>query len=73
MAVKYRSTVSTEPKGCWCPAGDSRYGSGPAPVFFGSGYIDQATWWRNGFIITMINLVIWLGAGGLWWKVIGLW
>lgn len=51
----------------------THYGSGPAPVYFGSGYIDQATWWRNGAIITVVNLVIWLGAGGLWWKVIGLW
>ena len=51
----------------------THYGSGPAPVFFGSGYIDQATWWRNGLIITIVNLVIWIGAGGLWWKVIGLW
>jgi DASS family divalent anion:Na+ symporter len=51
----------------------THYGSGPAPVFFGSGYIDQGTWWRNGLIITLINLVIWIGAGGLWWKVIGLW
>ncbi|HEY3365946.1 MAG TPA: DASS family sodium-coupled anion symporter [Symbiobacteriaceae bacterium] len=54
-------------------AGTTHYGSGPSPVFFGSGYIDQATWWRNGLIVTVINLVIWLGAGGVWWKVIGLW
>lgn len=51
----------------------THYGSGPAPVFFGSGYIDQATWWRNGAIITVVNLAIWLSAGSLWWKVIGLW
>jgi divalent anion:Na+ symporter, DASS family len=51
----------------------THYGSGPAPVFFGAGFIDQATWWRNGLIITIVNLVIWIGAGGLWWKVIGLW
>ena len=51
----------------------THYGSGPAPVFYGAGYIDQGTWWRNGLIITLVNLVIWLSAGGLWWKVIGLW
>lgn len=54
-------------------ASTTHYGSGPSPVFFGSGYIDQATWWRNGFIISVINMVIWLGAGMAWWKVIGLW
>jgi DASS family divalent anion:Na+ symporter len=51
----------------------THYGSGPAPVFFGSGYIDQAAWWRNGLIVCLVNVAIWLGAGGIWWKVIGLW
>ena len=51
----------------------THYGSGPAPVFYGAGYIDQGTWWRNGLIITLVNLVIWFAAGGVWWKVIGLW
>jgi DASS family divalent anion:Na+ symporter len=53
--------------------GTTHYGSGPSPVFFGAGYIDQATWWRNGLIVTLVNLAIWLGVGGIWWKVIGLW
>lgn len=54
-------------------AGATHYGSGPSPVFFGSGYVDQATWWRNGLIVTVVNVAIWLVIGGLWWKVIGLW
>ena len=29
----------------------THYGTGPAPVYFGSGYIDQATWWRHGLIV----------------------
>ncbi len=53
--------------------GTTHYGTGPAPVFFGSGYIDQAAWWKNGLIVSLVNMVIWLGVGGLWWKVIGLW
>ena len=28
---------------------------------------------RMGFIVATVNLVIWLGIGGLWWKIIGLW
>lgn len=51
----------------------THYGTGPAPVYFGAGYIDQATWWRNGLIVSLINLAVWLGVGGIWWKVIGLW
>jgi DASS family divalent anion:Na+ symporter len=54
-------------------SGTTHYGSGPAPVFFGSGYIDQMSWWKNGLIVSVVHLVIWLGIGGIWWKVIGLW
>ncbi len=51
----------------------THYGTGPAPVFFGSGYVDMGTWWRLGFLISVANVVIWLGIGGLWWKLLGLW
>ncbi|BAD41621.1 anion permease [Symbiobacterium thermophilum] len=51
----------------------THYGTGPAPIYFGAGYIDQGTWWKWGFVTSLINLVVWLGAGSLWWKVIGLW
>ena len=26
-----------------------------------------------GFLISLVNLAIWLGIGMLWWKVVGLW
>jgi DASS family divalent anion:Na+ symporter len=42
-------------------------------VLYGSGYIRLAEWWRLGFIISVVNIVIWLGIGGLWWRAIGLW
>ena len=51
----------------------THYGGGAAPIFFGAGYVTQSDWWRLGFIMTTINLVIWLGIGSVWWKVIGLW
>lgn len=51
----------------------THYGTGPAPVFFGSGYVEMGDWWKSGFIISVVNIVIWLGIGGLWWKVLGLW
>lgn len=50
----------------------THYGTGPAPVLFGAGYVNIGVWWRIGFIISVINIVIWLGVGGLWWKIIGL-
>lgn len=51
----------------------THYGLGPAPVLFGTGYVNVGTWWRIGFIVSLINIVIWIGIGGLWWKAIGLW
>ena len=40
--------------------------------YCGAGYVSQGEWWRNGFIITTINVVIWLTIGMAWWKFIGL-
>lgn len=54
-------------------AGLTHYGTGSAPVYFGAGYVSQPTWWKLGFVISLMNIVIWLGIGGIWWKFIGLW
>ena len=51
----------------------THYGTGPAPIVFGAGYVTQAQWWRIGFIISLLHLAIWLPIGFLWWKAIGLW
>ena len=51
----------------------THYGTGPAPVFFGSGYVELKDWWRIGFYISVIQMFIWLGIGGVWWKVLGIW
>lgn len=54
-------------------AGMTHYGTGPAPVLFGTGYVELGTWWRTGLLVSVVNIVIWVGLGGLWWKVLGLW
>jgi DASS family divalent anion:Na+ symporter len=54
-------------------AGITHYGTGSAPVYFGAGYVRQGDWWRAGFIISVVNLAIWMGVGTWWWKLIGLW
>jgi DASS family divalent anion:Na+ symporter len=51
----------------------THYGTGSAPVYFNAGYVRQGDWWRVGFLISLVNLAVWLGVGMLWWKVIGLW
>jgi len=54
-------------------AGITHYGTGSAPVFFGAGYVRQGQWWMVGFVISVVNLAIWMGLGWWWWKVVGLW
>ncbi len=49
----------------------THYGHGPAPVFFGSGYVDLKAWWLRGLEIGIVLLVIYMGIGGLWMKVLG--
>jgi DASS family divalent anion:Na+ symporter len=54
-------------------ASTTHYGTGPAPIIFGAGYLTQAAWWRIGFLLSLVQLAIWLPIGFLWWKAIGLW
>lgn len=54
-------------------AATTHYGTGPAPIVFGAGYVTQAQWWRVGFLLSLVHLAIWLPIGFLWWKLIGLW
>jgi DASS family divalent anion:Na+ symporter len=53
--------------------GITHYATGPAPIYFGAGYIPQGTWWKLGFIMSVSNMIIFIGVGGLWWKLLGLW
>lgn len=53
--------------------GLTHYGSGPAPILFGTGYVSVLTWWKMGFIVSLVNIGIWMIVGGLWWKILGLW
>ena len=51
----------------------THYGTGTAPIIFGSGYTTLGEWWKTGFITCIINLIIWIFVGGLWWKFLGYW
>ena len=53
--------------------GLTHYSTSPAPVLFGAGYVGIKEWWRVGFIVSVVNIVIWTGVGGLWWKFLGYW
>ncbi len=51
--------------------GLTHYGCGPAPIFFGSGYIKIIDWWRLGFFASLINFTIYFIIGNVWWHVLG--
>jgi DASS family divalent anion:Na+ symporter len=52
--------------------GTTHYGTGPAPILFGSGHTSLPKLWKIGFIMGLVQIAIWTVIGGLWWKVIGL-
>jgi di/tricarboxylate transporter len=37
-----------------------------------AGYVPLGQWMRHGFVVLMIHLVIFLGLGTAWMKVVGL-
>ncbi|CAK0745861.1 dityrosine synthesis enzyme [Coccomyxa viridis] len=49
------------------------YGIGSAPPYFGAGYVPQSKWYQLGLLMSFFYITVWLGIGGAWWKVIGLW
>ena len=49
----------------------THYGSGSMPVLFGSGYVGRLAWWRTGFVALVVQIVIWLGIGLVWWQALG--
>lgn len=51
----------------------THYGNGPAPLYFGSGYVELGVWWRTGLVVGAVHMVLWLVVGPLWWNVIGVW
>ena len=51
----------------------THYSTGPAPILFGAGYVDQTTWWKLGLVISWLYLALWFGVGLPYWKVLGIW
>lgn len=52
--------------------GLTHYASGSAAVLYGAHYVPMRDWWVNGAIMSALSIVIWVGVGGLWWKLLGL-
>lgn len=50
----------------------THYSTGSAPIYFGMGYVQVSEWWLYGFIISVLNICIWLGIGYFWWSYLGI-
>lgn len=53
-------------------SGLTHYGSGQTAAYFGTGYVKQGKWWTSGLMVSFAHLAIWIGAGLVWWKMIGI-
>jgi DASS family divalent anion:Na+ symporter len=51
----------------------THYGTGTAPIIFGSGYVTLAEWWKTGLIMSVVNLTTWGVTGAFWWHWLGYW
>jgi divalent anion:Na+ symporter, DASS family len=51
----------------------THYGTTPAPILFGAGYVRMQSWWKLGLIASIANILIWTIFGFAWWRVLGLW
>ncbi|MFD1801456.1 DASS family sodium-coupled anion symporter [Mixta tenebrionis] len=52
--------------------GLTQYSGGPGPALFGSGYNSTGQWWGVSLLASFISVAIWLAAGGLWMRAIGI-
>ncbi|CAK9164669.1 unnamed protein product [Ilex paraguariensis] len=50
----------------------THYSSGQAAVYFGAGYVDLPDVFKMGFVMALVNAVIWGVVGTFWWKFLGL-
>lgn len=49
----------------------THYGSGPAPIFFESGYVTSRSWLLLGFIVGTTHIVVWSVVGSAWFRFLG--
>lgn len=52
--------------------GLTQYSSGPSPIVYALGFVAFKTWLKIGVITSAFYLLIWLGGGFIWWKILGL-
>lgn len=51
----------------------THYGGALGPILYGTGFVEQSTWWKIGGIYAVYNVLIYFVIGLPYWKIIGLW
>ena len=54
-------------------AGLTHYGTTTGPILYSANYVTFGEWWRAGFVVSVVNLMVWLTIGFAWWKYLGYW
>lgn len=49
----------------------THYATGTSPIIFNSGYTTLGQWWLAGLLMSVVNLLVWLVIGGVWWSALG--
>ncbi len=54
-------------------AGLTHYGTTTAPMVYATGYLPVGDWWKSGFIVSIVNMLVWVTVGFAWWRWLGFW
>lgn len=49
----------------------THYATGKALVIFGTDYVTFKKWWSIGFVISIVDIVVMITVGFVWWKILG--
>lgn len=51
----------------------TNYSSGPVVIYFGLGYVTIGRWFAIGLLVSLLHMLVWLGVGLPYWKLLGWW
>ena len=53
--------------------GLTHFGTGTAPIYYGTGFLTIGQWWKIGAVVGLFNLLLWSILTPIWWKWLGWW
>ncbi len=49
----------------------THYATGTSPIIYGSGYTTLGEWWVAGAVMSVVNLLLLVVVGDIWWDILG--